>query len=414
MSPDSTQSLPPARLILDLSRLVYAAWSRTPKGIPRVELAYARHFMANESERLHFTVLDAFGRLRLVDNRAAESFARAIAHYWEHDIDSTAAHWRIALRALWIHLVLVFRPWGALKRLVAARQERFLYIIPSQLQLDRPALVEGLKSAGNLKLVFFVHDILPSLFPHFFTRKDADLYHRRIENAARLADAIVVNSQATAEAFESRFGGTAGAGKLIVAPLGIPRPSDVPTGREMVPAPYFVMLGTIEPRKNHQLILDLWLEMHRQLGPSTPRLLVIGERGWKIDDIVHTLEESTRQQGHVRECGRMPDAAVAGILQGACALLLPSLAEGYGLPLAEALARGTPVLCSDIPVFREIGGMVPEFLDPADVRVWRDAVLDYAQPGSVRREAQLRRLGSWSRPTWQHHFAVVDAALREL
>ena len=414
MSPDSTQSLPPARLILDLSRLVYAAWSRTPKGIPRVELAYARHFMANESERLHFTVLDAFGRLRLVDNRAAEIFARAITHYWEHGVDSTAAHWRIALRALWIHLVLIFRPWGALERLVAAPQERFLYIIPSQLHLDRPALVEGLKSAGNLKLIFFVHDILPSLFPHFFTRKDADLYHRRIENAARLADAIVVNSQATAEAFESRFGSTAGAGKLIVAPLGITRPSDSPTEREMVTAPYFVMLGTIEPRKNHRLILDLWLEMHHQLGSSTPRLLVIGERGWKIDDIVQTLEESARQQGHVRECGRMPDAAVAGILKGARALLLPSLAEGYGLPLAEALACGTPVLCSDIPVFREIGGAVPDFLDPADGPVWRDAVLDYAQPGSVRRDAQLRRLGSWSRPTWQHHFAVVDAALREL
>lgn len=414
MSPDSTQSLPPARLILDLSRLVYAAWSRTPKGIPRVELAYARHFMANESERLHFTVLDAFGRLRLVDNRAAEIFAKAITHYWEHGVDSTAAHWRIALQALWIHLVLIFRPWGALERLVAARQERFHYIIPSQLHLDRPALVEGLKSAGNLKLIFFVHDILPSLFPHFFIRKDADLYHRRIENAARLADAIVVNSQATAEAFESRFGGTAGAGKLIVAPLGITRPSDSPTEREMVTAPYFVMLGTIEPRKNHRLILDLWLEMHHQLGPSTPRLLVIGERGWKIDDIVQTLEESALQQGHVRECGRMPDAAVAGILKGARALLLPSLAEGYGLPLAEALACGTPVLCSDIPVFREIGGAVPDFLDPVDGPVWRDAVLDYAQPGSVRRDAQLRRLGSWSRPTWQHHFAVVDAALREL
>ena len=414
MSPASTQSPPPARLILDLSRLVHAAWSRTPKGIPRVELAYAQHFMANEAERLHVTVLDAFGRLRLVDHRAAESFARAIAHYWEHDIDSATAHWRIALRALWIHLVLMFRPWGALERLVATRQERFLYVIPSQLQLDRPALVEALKSAGDLKLVFFVHDILPSQFPDFFTRKDADLYHRRIENAARLADAIVVNSRATAESFKSRFGATAAAGNVIVAPLGVSQPADVSAGGEIVEPPYFVMLGTIEPRKNHRLILDLWLELRRELGPSTPSLLVIGERGWKIDDIVQTLEESARQQGHVRECGRMPDAAVAGILKGARALLLPSLAEGYGLPLAEALACGTPVLCSDIPVFREVGGEVPDYLHPADGAAWREAVLDYAQPGSARREAQLRRLSTWCRPTWEHHFAVVDATLREL
>lgn len=414
MSPDPTQSPPPARLILDLSRLVYAAWSRTPKGIPRVELAYARHFIATRPDRLHFTVLDAFGRLRLVDTRSAEAFATAIGRYWERDIDSVTAHWRVALHALWIHIVLIVRPWGALERLVARRRERSVYIIPSQLQLDRPALIEALKSAGDLKLVFFVHDILPSLFPHFFTRKDAELYHRRMENAARLADAIIMNSRTTAESFQSRFGGTPGVGKVIVAPLGISRPADVSTGREIVEPPYFVMLGTIEPRKNHRLVLDLWLELHRAFGPSTPRLLVIGERGWKNGDVVETFAEDARRQGHIRECGHMSDAAVAHVLKGASALLLPSLAEGYGLPLVEALASGTPVLCSDLPVFREVGGAVPDFLDPEDGRAWREAVLDYARSGSARREAQLRRLDSWSQPTWEHHFAVVDGALRDL
>ena len=414
MSPDPTQSPPPARLILDLSRLVYAAWERTPKGIPRVELAYAQHFMASDADRLHVAVLDAFGRLRLVDKPTAEAFVAAIAHYWEHDIESAAAHWRMALRAVWIHLVLIARPWGALERLVGERPGRFLYIIPSQLQLDRPALIETLKRAGDLKLVFFVHDILPSLFPHFFTDKDADLYHRRIGNAARLADTIIVNSRATAEAFKSRFGATAGANKVVVAPLGISEPADVAAEYEIAPPPYFVMLGTIEPRKNHRLIHDVWQELRRQLGPSLPHLLVIGERGWKSDDVIRQLEEHGHFHGHVRECGRMSDAAVAGMLRGARALLLPSLAEGDGLPLAEALACATPVLCSDIPAFREVGSDVPEYLDPTDCRVWRDAILEYARPDSARREAQLARLRTWSRPSWHCHFAVVEAALREL
>jgi glycosyltransferase involved in cell wall biosynthesis len=414
VSPASTPSPPPARLILDLSRLVYAAWSRTPKGIPRVELAYAQHFMANEADRLHFTVLDAFGRLRLVDNRAAETFARAIAHYWKHDVDSSAAHWGIALRALWIHLVLILRPWGALERLVARPKERFLYIVLSQLQLDRPALITEMKSAGNLKLVFFVHDVLPSLFPHFFTAEDAELYHRRMENASHLADVIIMNSRATAQSFESRFGGAGVTGKVIVAPLGISRAPDLPARQERVPSPYFVMLGTIEPRKNHRLMLDLWLELHRELGPSAPHLLVIGERGWKNGDVIASLDQNARLHGHVRECGRVPDGAVAQLLKGARALLLPSLAEGYGLPLAEALAGGTPVLCSDIAVFREVGGKVPDYLEPTNTAAWHEAVLDYARPDSPRREAQIRRLSTWRRPTWEHHFAVVDATLREL
>lgn len=414
MSPAPTQSRPPPRLILDLSRLVYAAWSRTPKGIPRVELAYAEHFMAGEPQQLHFAVLDAFGRLRTVDNRTAMAFTRAIARYWESDVASATAYWRVALHALWIHLVLILRPWGALKQLVAAHRERFLYVISSQLQLDRPALIEELKSVGDLKLVFFVHDILPSLFPDLFTDEDAELYHRRMENAARLADAIIVNSQATAESFEKRFGRNSRAGPVIVAPLGVSQAPDVEAARESGRQPYFVMLGTIEPRKNHRLILDLWLELHREMGQSTPHLLVIGERGWKSRDVVERLEESARLHGCVRECGRLPDVSVAGVLKGARALLLPSFGEGYGLPLAEALTCGTPVLCSDIAVFREVGRDIPEYLEPTDRAAWHDVVLDYAQPHSQKRQAQLRRLASWARPTWENHFAVVDDALREL
>ena len=221
MSPDPPQSSPPVRLILDISRLVYAAWSRTPKGIPRVELTYAEHFMTSEPDRLHFTVLDALGRLRVVDDRSAKAFTRAIARYWEGGVASTTAHWRVALHALWIHVVVMLSPRGDLAQLVTAHRGRFHYIIPSQLHLERSSLIETLKNAGDLKLVVFIHDILPSLFPHYFTEEDADLYHRRMENAARLADAIIVNSESTSEAFKSRFGESSTAGALVVAPLGI-------------------------------------------------------------------------------------------------------------------------------------------------------------------------------------------------
>lgn len=405
--------MPPARLILDISRLVYAAWSRTPKGIPRVELAYAEHFMASEPDRLHFTVLDALGRLRILDDRSARVFTRAIARYWEDGVGSTTAHWRIALRALWIHLVLMLKPGGDLGQFVTSHRGRFHYIIPSQLHLERRSLIEKLK-AGNLKLVVFIHDILPSLHPDYFTSEDADLYHRRMENAARLADAIIVNSRSTEEAFRSRFGDQLATRRLVVAPLGVALPARVQPAPVPPQKPYFVMVGTIEPRKNHGLVLDLWRELHRDLGPLAPRLLVIGERGWIGRDVIQRLEESARLDDCVQECGRLPDATVASMLEGARALLLPSLAEGYGLPLAEALTCGTPVLCSDIPVFREVGRGIPDYIDPTDAQAWREAVLDYAQPHSPQRQAQLRRLGDWSRPTWEQHFAIVDAALSNL
>lgn len=413
MNPEPSNS-PPPQLILDISRLVYAGWSRTPKGIPRVELAYADHYMKSAPERLRFTVLDAFGRLRLVNNRAAMAFTREIAAYWEGDVASTAAHLRVALHALWIHVILILRPWGSLKQLVATHRGRLLYIISSQLQLDRPSLIEELKNAGDLKLVFFVHDILPSLFPGFFTDEDARLYQRRMENASRLADTIVANSQTTAESFRSRFGKKLAAGTLVVAPLGIAQPARAAPPPALRQQPYFIMLGTIEPRKNHRLILDVWRRLSSELGPLTPHLCFVGERGWKDREVVELLERSASLHGFVEVCGRLPDATVAGLLSSACALLLPSFAEGYGLPLAEALSLGTPVLCSDIPVFREVGGDIPDYLDPSNGQAWHAAVCDYTQAHSLKRQAQLRRLASWSPPTWKEHFAVVDAALRRL
>ena len=109
----------------------------------------------------------------------------------------------------------------------------------------------------------------------------------------------------------------------------------------------------------------------------------------------------------------MPDAAMAALLRGARALLLPSLAEGFGLPLAEALALGVPVLCSDLPALRETGGEVPEYLDPRDAASWRRAILDYAAD-SMRRHNQLMRLAGWHAPHWNDHFEIVDRLFSEL
>ena len=98
--------------------------------------------------------------------------------------------------------------------------------------------------------------------------------------------------------------------------------------------------------------------------------------------------------------------------------LCPSFAEGFGLPVAEALALGVPVLCSDLPALREVGREAPEYLDPEDLTGWEDAILDYARKGSLRRQAQLTRLAAWRAPSWEEHFRklqpLIDAALPEV
>ncbi|HEU0202520.1 MAG TPA: glycosyltransferase, partial [Burkholderiaceae bacterium] len=96
------------------------------------------------------------------------------------------------------------------------------------------------------------------------------------------------------------------------------------------------------------------------------------------------------------------------------ALLFPSFVEGYGLPLLEALQAGTPVIASDLPVFREIAGRIPEYVDPLDGPTWLAQIEDYASPASTARAAQKSRMAGFAAPTWAQHFAAVDEIIAGL
>ncbi|MBA3836658.1 MAG: glycosyltransferase family 1 protein, partial [Zymomonas sp.] len=108
------------------------------------------------------------------------------------------------------------------------------------------------------------------------------------------------------------------------------------------------------------------------------------------------------------------DAQLAEVLGRARALLFPSHAEGFGIPLVEALAAGIPVIASDLPVFREIAGDIPELLANDDENAWIAALTDYAGNNSARRARQLARLQGYTAPTWAEHFAKVETLIDQL
>ena len=199
-----------------------------------------------------------------------------------------------------------------------------------------------------------------------------------------------------------------------MAPFGVELPSIVPEEQPLAERPYFVCLGTVEARKNHLLLLNLWRDIVGQNAERAPGLVLIGRRGWEIENAIDMLSRCPALHGIVSERGRASDIETVRILKNARALLLPSYAEGFGFPLIEALASGNPVLCSDLPALREIGGAIPEYFDPLDGNAWRAAILDYAYDPSPRREAQLQRLSKWRAPCWSDHFAAVEALVADI
>jgi glycosyltransferase involved in cell wall biosynthesis len=162
------------------------------------------------------------------------------------------------------------------------------------------------------------------------------------------------------------------------------------------------------------MLLQLWRKLVDRHGGRAPKLVVIGQRGWECENVVDMLERCNALGQVVIELPACSDADLSTYLRHAQALLFPSFAEGYGMPLVEALASGAPVIASDLPVFREIAGDIPEFLDPLDGMGWLARIEDYSHSTSHARSAQLDRMKGFVAPGWSAHFEAVEELLERL
>ena len=263
----------------------------------------------------------------------------------------------------------------------------------------------------RLMPVYFLHDLIPITHPEFCRPGDSRKHRQRLTTMLSTGMALVVNSLDTGRNLAGHADRT---GQVIppwvvapVAPARLPAPG---SGRPIF-APYFVILGTIEPRKNHLLLLQLWRQLVVELGNQAPRLVVIGQRGWECEQVVDLLDRCEVLRDCVLERAKCGDQDLATWLHHAQALLFPSFVEGFGMPLVEALAMGVPVIASDLPVFRETAAAVPEYLDPLDGRAWKQSILAYTQPDSAPRRAQLSRMTAFHAATWAEHFSLVDGLM---
>jgi len=269
--------------------------------------------------------------------------------------------------------------------------------------------------ATRQRPVYFIHDLIPITHAEYCRAGEQGAHERRLEVMLSPQSGLISNSNHTLDMLR----GWARARDLsvppsVVAPLAPARLMAQELSEPPLQRPYFVILGTIEPRKNHLLLLNIWREMAGQCGASTPHLLVIGQRGWECENVVDMLERCAPLQPFVHEVRACHDLNLARYLRHARALLFPSFAEGYGMPLVEALMLGTPVIASDLHVFREIAGEVPEYLNPLDAMSWMQAVADYTGRDSVRRSAQLERMRNFQVPSWDTHFAQVEQLLAQM
>jgi glycosyltransferase involved in cell wall biosynthesis len=376
------------KLLIDVTRLLDRALKgRLPSGVDRVSLAYVRHF-ANRA-----TALVRFGG-RWVELGTGDS-----QRVFDVLLAPDARFGRVVRWCVICGYALRWRSAVGPRVLLNAGHSG----------LDHRSYAIQARRRG-LSPVYFLHDIIPITHPEYCRPGEADKHHLRLETMVA-GRGLIVNSAATRAALDD-YARAVGWSlpPCVIAPLA-PASLPAPASTRPLAEPYFVVLSTIEPRKNHLLLLHAWRELIEEHGQRAPRLVVIGHRGWECEQVVDMLERCEALRGFVVEESRCDDAQLATWLHHAQALLFPSFIEGFGMPLVEALANGLPVIASGLQAFREIAGEIPEYLDPLDGPGWKRAILGYADTANPRRLAQMDRLRAFSAPTWETHFAKVDALL---
>ncbi len=386
-------------IVLDISRLVSRVLHATPTGVDRVEMAYARALLALVPSRLQFSALNAFGAYGRLPRHAVERFLDRTEALWSGERARPAG--QIARYAAAAELLALMRP-RPVDRPSGAR----VLLQASPHHLQNQAQTARIISREQARFVCLLYDLIPIDYPEYARPTGAATHLKRVNSMARLADGIIAISDATRRSFLPYLAAVGRDIPVEVALLAV----DVPAGVAMAAKdPYFVCLGTIEPRKNHLLLLNLWRRMaETATDPATvPRLVVIGRRGWENENIVDMLDRCPALHGHVEERSGLSDEAVRQAVAGARALLMPSFAEGFGLPVAEAITMGVSVICSDLPAHREAGGDVPDYLDPLDGPGWLAAIRAYADASSLAQQRQRERRLQWRPIDWPGHFRTV-------
>lgn len=279
--------------------------------------------------------------------------------------------------------------------------------------------IRRLVAAGGA-VVGIIHDIIPLLLPRFSAPSHVEEFQRWFELLRSHSRGLVCISETVADEVRRHLANDA----LLASPPvdwfhlgGSVEELDIASaGAVKVPAlvrrlraagrPIFLMVGTLEPRKDHDCALDalerLWA------GGADPALVIVGSGDWQPPPVVRRIRHHAELDRSLFWLERCNDAELRALYASVDSLLFTSRAEGFGLPMVEAASFGLPIICSDIPVFREIAGAHAVYFPPGDPVALAEAI-----GRRLRLKAQGRDHSSRGMPrlTWQESASMLLRAI---
>jgi glycosyltransferase involved in cell wall biosynthesis len=305
---------------------------------------------------------------------------------------------------------LLYDAWHLIRRPLLQRSRRLRHVDV----VHAPSVAVPPKS--DAPLVVTAHDAAPLIYPETYPRRGRRFHAQGLAAAAKRADLVITVSQSAAEELVAYT--AISSDRIRIVPNGvdleIARDEDVESVRRELgigDAPYVFWIGSLEPRKNVGVLVDAFVRW--ALHTDLPHLLVLaGPAGW-LEDEASVLEPARRLGDRVRTVGRIGDPALGALYRGADLFAFPSLHEGFGIPVLEAMAQETPVLAADIPALREIAAGAAVLRSPDDPGAWvaaLDNLLHDAEERSRLGEAGRARAQGYS---WERCAEETRAVYRE-
>lgn len=241
-------------------------------------------------------------------------------------------------------------------------------------------------------IVTTVHDISYLRFPQFGDERLVQYLTAAVPRAIARSARVITDSATVAAEIAEAY--PEARDRIVAIPIGVRLPE---AAQPVAPArPTILMVGTIEPRKNHLAVLAAMPLILEQVPDA--ELVIIGRAGWRSDDIVASIR-SAEAAGWACWRAAATDADLARAYTEAAVFLYPSWYEGFGLPVLEAMSHGLPVVAADIPVLREAAGDAARYADPTDAAAIADqtiALLHNADTRDDLRQRGYRRAATYS------------------
>ena len=249
-----------------------------------------------------------------------------------------------------------------------------------------------------------IHDLTYFYFPEVVEEKNLAHLRRVVPRSIKKADFIITVSESVKAELVKEF--NLNQNRCIVTPI----PPDEAFFKEVPDAQiqsvkekyainpnkkYIYFIGNLEPRKNLKTLIEAYQLLPQEIK-NQYSLVLAGGKGWKTEETEQALQKAIEAGEDIKHLGFIAQEDSPALYQGAALFVMPSLYEGFGMPILEAMASGTPVVASDIPVLREVGGESASYADPLSPDSFKNAIIKILSQPKPSRDALQQNVTRYS------------------